>query len=131
MLRKVRDFPLIGGQSPKTYPTLKFIMRHEDLPQRWKDKIKEYLSEKGSDYGKKYERLSLYEFSDNLNLKIAFDDGSYAFFQDAFYWIDNERKEVAVFTEHCGYHIFNTGELLLETFDWEGNLVKTDDFRTE
>ena len=107
-------------------------MKHEDLPQKWKDKIKENLSEKSFDYyGKKYEKLSAYEFIDNLNLKISFLDGSYAFFKYAFYWIDNERREVAVFTEHCGYHIFYTGELLLETFDWEGNLVKTDDFRTE
>jgi hypothetical protein len=106
-------------------------MQHEDLPQRWKNRIKEHLLEKDPEKGKKHETLSAYDFSDNLNLKISFSDRSYAFFNDAFYWIDNERKEVAVFTEHCGCHIFNIGELLLETFDWEGNLVKTDDFQTE
>lgn len=106
-------------------------MRHLDLPQRWKDRIKKYLLEKDPEKGKKYDTLSVYDFSENLNLKISFLDGSYAFFNDAFYWIDSERKEVAVFTEHCGYHIFNTGELLLETFDWEGSLIETADFRTE
>ncbi len=107
-------------------------MKHEDLPQRWKDKIDNYLSEKGFDYyGKKYKRLSVYDFSDNLNLKISFHDGSKAFFNDAFYWIYEEHKEVAVFTEHCGYHIFNLPEILLETVDWNGNIIKTDDFRTE
>jgi hypothetical protein len=56
-------------------------MKHEDLPQRWQDRIQSYLSEKGSDYfGKKYKRFSIYDFSDNLNLKISFLDGSYAYF---------------------------------------------------
>jgi len=102
-------------------------MKHKDLPQRWKNKIEEYLKEQGS----KYKELSAYDFSHNLNLKITLDDGSNAFFKYSFYWIDNEAKEVAVFTEHCGYHIFNLGEILLETVDWEGNILKTDDYRTE
>jgi len=107
-------------------------MKHDDLPKRWTDRIHNYLSEKGSDYyGKKYKRFSVYDFSDNLNLKISFEDGSKAFFNDAFYWIDEEYKEVAVFTEHCGYHIFNLPEILLETIDCEGNIIKTDDYRTE
>ena len=102
-------------------------MRHRDLPQRWKDRIHDYLSEKGS----KYMEFSAYDFSDNLNLKISFDDGSNAFFKDAFYWTDEEAKEVAVFTEHCGYHICNLPEILLETVDFEGNVIKTADYRTE
>ena len=107
-------------------------MKHEDLPQRWQDRIQDYLSEKGFDYyGKKYKRFSVDDFSDNLNLKITFDDGSNAFFKYAFYWIDTESKEVAVFTEHCGYHIFNLPEILIETIDWEENIIKTDDYRTE
>jgi hypothetical protein len=106
-------------------------MRHEDLPQRWKNKIYSYLLEKGSEYSPKYKRFSVYDFSDNFSLKISFEDGSYAFFKDAFYWIDEEAKEVAVFTEHCGYHLFNLPEILIETVHWEGNIIKTDDYRTE
>ena len=102
-------------------------MKHKDLPQRWKDKIEIYLQKQGS----KYKELSSYDFSLNQNIKIIFDDGSNAFFKDSFYWTDSELKEVAVFTEHCGYHIFNLGEILLETVDWEGNIIKTDDYRTE
>jgi len=29
-----------------------------------------------------------------------------SFFHYAFYLLDEELNEVAVFTEHCGYHIF-------------------------
>ncbi len=106
-------------------------MKHGDLPQRWKDKIYSYLLENGSEYSRKYKRFSAYDFSDNFSLKISFEDGSYAFFKDAFYWIDEESKEVAVFTEHCGYHLFNLPEILIETVDWEGNIIKIDDYRTE
>lgn len=102
-------------------------MKHKDLPQRWKDKIEEYLLKQGS----KYKQLSAYDFSADSNLKITFDDGSYAFFKDSFYWVDEKEKEFAVFTEHYGYHIFNLGEILIETFDWGKNIIKTDDFRTE
>ncbi len=37
---------------------------------------------------------------------LRFPDGSRADFTFAFHLIDGERGEVAVFTEHCGYHIF-------------------------
>lgn len=102
-------------------------MKHQDLPQRWKDKIELYLINQGS----KWKQLSAYDFSSDSNLKITFDDGSFAFFKDSFYWLDEKNREIAVFTEHCGYHIFNLPELLIETLDWEGTIIKTDDFRTE
>lgn len=37
-------------------------MKRDDLPKRWIDRIHNYLSEKGSDYGKKYKRFSVYDF---------------------------------------------------------------------
>jgi hypothetical protein len=99
-------------------------MKHKDLPQRWKDRIEVYLREQGS----KYKEFSAYDFSLNQNIKITFDDGSNAFFKYSFYWIDNEAKEFAVFTEHCGYHIFNLGEILIDTTDSEGKIINTDDY---
>lgn len=102
-------------------------MKHKDLPQRWKDRIEDYLQKQSS----KYKELSAYDFSLNLNTKITFDDGSNAFFKDSFYWIDDQSKEFAVFTEHCGYHLFNLGEILIETVDSQGKNIKTDDYRTE
>jgi hypothetical protein len=38
---------------------------------------------------------------------LRFGDGSFALFKYAFYLLDRAQDELAVFTEHCGYHIFN------------------------
>jgi hypothetical protein len=78
-------------------------MKHGDLPERWAKKLEAYLrEERGSERG----YLSAADFGVNQHLKINFPDGSFAFFQHAFYLLDREGGEVAVFTEHCGYHIF-------------------------
>lgn len=100
-------------------------MKQKDLPERWQNRLKNYLIEIGS----KYKELSAEAFTHNL--RITFEDRSYAFFNGAFYWIDEEWKEVCVFTEHCGYHVFYLPEILLETLDWKGNIIKTEDYRTE
>lgn len=78
-------------------------MRHDDLPVRWANKLGAYLREqRGSERG----HLSATDFGVNQHLKINFPDGSFAFCRHAFYLLDRESNEVAVFTEHCGYHIF-------------------------
>ena len=78
-------------------------MKHNDLPDRWAKKLMAYLrDELGSDR----DHLSATDFDVNQTLKINLQDGSFALFQYAFYLLDRELNEVAVFTEHCGYHIF-------------------------
>lgn len=39
-------------------------------------------------------------------VNFVFEDGSHAFFNDAFYFFSPDGKEVAILTEHCGYHVF-------------------------
>lgn len=46
------------------------------------------------------------DFSSSDGLKLIFPDESYAQFQWAFFVTNSLRREVAVFTEHCGYHVF-------------------------
>lgn len=99
-------------------------MKQKDFPERWQNKIAEYLKEAGS----KFNEFGASDFQHNL--KITFDDGSNAFFHYAFYWVDTENKEIAVFTEHCGYHIFLLF-IKIETIDKDGNITKTEDFRVE
>lgn len=70
-------------------------MNREQLPQHWKD----WIVEKKSDG-----RLSAYDF--NTAVSVSFEDGSHAFFDSAFAVPGPARNELAVFTEHCGYHIF-------------------------
>jgi len=76
-------------------------MEHNDLSERWSKKLKAYIHE---EFGAHRDRLSASDFQ--FNLKINFEDSSFAFFHYAFYLLDRELNEVAVFTEHCGYHIF-------------------------
>ena len=43
----------------------------------------------------------------NSVVRLQFEDGSFVFFNYAFAVVDEEHQEIAVFTEHCGYHVFN------------------------
>jgi len=79
-------------------------MKHDDLPERWKKKIVEYLRNSGES---KREKLGASNFSQNQILHIKFEDESYAEFRYPLLINAPEFNEVGVFTEHCGYHIFN------------------------
>lgn len=100
-------------------------MKQRDLPRRWQDRLQNYLKESGS----KYNSLGAEAFRHNL--RITFADNSYAFFRYAFYLLDENSNEIAVFTEHCGYHIFFLIDTKLETIDHDGNILKTEDFSTD
>ena len=78
-------------------------MRNTDLPERWKLKLQEYLVAKGST---KPKRLSASEFPSETTVSIRFEDGSNVEFKYAFVIEAPDFDEVAVFTEHCGYHVF-------------------------
>ncbi len=80
-------------------------MKHEDLPQRWKDRLGRWLAT----YGEDPEGLSAYDFYSEMVVKLRFDDESFAEFNHAIVIEAPELNEIGVFTEHCGYHIFNLG----------------------
>lgn len=44
-------------------------------------------------------------------VKLEWEDRSKASFKYAFFVVDEERKEILVLTEHCGYYVFNTAGL--------------------
>jgi len=75
-------------------------MKQKDLPLRWHTRIAQFLNATGS----KFKEFAADPFQ--FDLEIEFSDGSKAYFNYAFYLIDTEMEELAVFTEHCGYHIF-------------------------
>ncbi len=78
-------------------------MRSIDLPERWKQKLQEYLIAKGST---RPEKLGASEFPSETTVKIRFEDYSQVEFRNSFIIEAPEFREVAVFTEHCGYHLF-------------------------
>ena len=53
-------------------------------------------------------------------------DGSQAFFRFAFFIQAPEWQELAVFTEHCGYHIFPIDDTTTQTYEekWEPNIER-------
>ncbi len=73
----------------------------DTIPIHWQQWIKNYSKEASNG---KWERLGVKDF--NGFVKIRFPDGSSVLFEYAFYAVDEDRKELAVFTEHCGYHVF-------------------------
>ena len=74
---------------------------HDRLPTHWKQWVETYVNKKE---GRKLKVLNAGDFHGLV--KVDFPDGSHAVFMYAFYAIDEEKGELAVFTEHCGYHIF-------------------------
>ena len=79
-------------------------MNKEDLPTRWKQRIKDHLNSKGVVH-----RIELNSGDFDLNqlVSLEFDDGSYAEFNYPLIIEDPDDIEIGIFTEHSGYHIFN------------------------
>ncbi len=85
------------------------------LPEHWNSWITEFAK---AQTGGKYDELRV--DMDNVfcgKVRLTFEDGSHAFFEAAFYVEDESRKEVAVFTEHCGYHIFSSLGLQVKYYE--------------
>jgi hypothetical protein len=77
----------------------------DTLPKHWKEWIEDYSLERSSGSRK---RLNAYDFIENIS--ISFSDNSFCFFRCALCYVDDERRELAVFTEHCGYYIFSIAD---------------------
>ena len=64
--------------------------------------------------------LSASDFPANQTLTLLFPDRSTAHFRYAFFVRSTPRRQLAVFTEHCGYHVFPAVETVVErtTREW-------------
>ena len=78
------------------------------LPEHWKAWLLAFRPDRAG-------KLGAEDFPLHGEVKLTFGDGSTAHFKYAFCALDEERGELAVFTEHCRYHVFGTGDL-----GWEG-----------
>ena len=81
------------------------------VPEEWKHRLKAYLQDK---CGESRDRLSATDFPADQSVAIHFSDGSFALFKYAFAIWDETGRECAVFTEHCGYHIFSVDRTEVE-----------------
>ncbi|MFO0892700.1 MAG: hypothetical protein U0790_26600 [Isosphaeraceae bacterium] len=82
------------------------------VPEAWKPRLRQYLRER---CGVDRECLSAGDFPPDQSVLVRFPDGSHAHFRFAFAIADEAAGEVAVFTEHCGYHVFPSGDAEVET----------------
>ena len=94
-------------------------MAHE-IPARWKERVRRYVRETS---GEDRDHLLAFDFPSGCSVRLDFPDGSMAIFRYAFHLDDPELRETAVFTEHCGYHVFPRGELKIEVLRavWPGD----------
>ena len=95
-------------------------MSHEVLP-RWKARLQQHIQDTT---GEARDHLLAHDFPAGRSVRLGFPDGSYAHFHYAFHIVDEELREVAVFTEHCGYHYFPADELEVEVVEavWKDDL---------
>ena len=92
------------------------------LPSHWCEWIRRYAL-KISDG--KYDDLGAQVFRGNV--RLSFQDGSYCFFENAFFLDDEERNELLVVTEHCGYHVFPIHGLRYEYYEWTEARIRKED----
>ena len=85
-----------------------------EIPPRWMDAVRQHIR---ATRGEERDHLLVYDFAHGRSVRLAFPDGSYAFFRYAFYLRAADRREVAVFTEHCGYHFFPAVDLEVEVLE--------------
>src|SRR5215212_6250799 len=92
-------------------------MPHE-VPPRWQARLRQHIRDTT---GEERDHLLATDFSPRRTVRLAFPDGSFALFRYAFHLEDRQLGEVAVFTEHCGYHFLHLDELGIEVLQtvWE------------
>jgi hypothetical protein len=99
-------------------------MQKMELPERWIRRLEQYTNEKyGLDYAHRG-ALNASDFATSSLVCVGFPDGSYALFRHAFFITAPDWKEVAVFTEHCGYHIFPLVDLQIERLETRGETLE-------
>jgi hypothetical protein len=62
----------------------------------------------------KVKGLSAYDFNSDA-VEVLFEDGSSTNFKYSFYVESPEKAVIAVFTEHCGYHLFSSSGATVRT----------------
>ncbi|MCE7992940.1 MAG: hypothetical protein HEP71_13205 [Roseivirga sp.] len=93
-------------------------MQNRDLPERWQQKVMEYLELKGEGHET---NLGAGDFPAKKVVRIKFRDNSFAEFRYTLVMEAPEFNEVGIFTEHCGYHIFNLYGIDISIVDIEVN----------
>lgn len=90
--------------------------RGNHLPRHWQDWIAR----------QKYLQDGVLDPRFEHTVVLQWVDGSHALFNYAFCVMDEEHEEIGVFTEHCGYHVFQTRGLEWKSLKNAGRVNITD-----
>ncbi|EHH1111314.1 hypothetical protein [Vibrio parahaemolyticus] len=98
----------------------------KNLVVEWADLLSAKLSRSAdeiSEFG-----LMCYDFSPD-HVEAIFEDESYCKFNHAFALENPDKGQVAIFTEHCGYHVLsNVGVTVIEYFGSTKNVIVQSDW---
>jgi hypothetical protein len=78
-------------------------MKLNPIVDEWADELSKRLNRSLDEIRSR--GLSAYDFKGSDSLEIKYADGSAMHFNYAFALISQERRAVAIFTEHCGYMV--------------------------
>lgn len=74
------------------------------LLSEWAEELSQHLGR--SAHQIRHEGLGAADFPASSSLHIKLMDGSFVQFESAFHVVNPKKYAIAVFTEHCGYHVF-------------------------
>lgn len=88
------------------HPTAKYPVAQRVHTQvlEWADELAAYLGRSADEIRSRGLRAG--DFPSRHDLIVTWMDGSTARFRYAFHLIRESEQALAVFTEHCGYHVF-------------------------
>ena len=76
----------------------------KQLISEWADELSQHLGRPSEQI--RNEGLGAADFSARGSLHVQLADGSFVQFECAFHVVNPHKHAIAVFTEHCGHHVF-------------------------
>ena len=100
-VRHLRQAALMHNQPTTKYPVVSRLQAHI---HDWADELAATLGRPADDIRR--DGLSTSDFPSNSQLHVKLMDGSWLRFRHAFHVLRQSEHALAIFTEHCGYHVF-------------------------
>ena len=99
----------VGGRSTGSLEGMFPVHRiSEQILEDWAEELSSHIGRSVQDIREK--GLSATDFSPLHDLRVSLMDGSFVQFRYAFAVSSEAKRAIAVFTEHCGYHVFPNHE---------------------
>ena len=82
-----------------------WITRHShEVIDSWQKELCMHFGCSEQEFAEREFKLRLHDFTSTVRIELA--DSSLCEFYHAFVLVSSEKQSVAIFTEHCGHHVF-------------------------